>query len=278
MKKIIVIYHGKCPDGFGGAWVAWKKFGNKASYIPANHQEKQLEDLKNKEIYFIDFVYEPAEVVKKLRKQNDKVVVIDHHKTTEKIVKLADDYVFDNNHSGSVLAWRYFYPKKPVPRLLKQIEDFDLWKFKVPGTKATMVYLSVIENNFKIWNKLVKKFESANDRKEIWKKGDCYLELESKLLKQLASERAYSVKIGRQKALAINAPPVFASNLGALLYGDKWPVALVWSQKKNVVKVSLRSNGKVDVGKLAQKYGGGGHKAAASFKMGAGKKLPWKNL
>src|SRR3989344_3757446 len=36
-KKIAVLYHGGCPDGFGGAYAAWKKFGNMAEYIPLKH-------------------------------------------------------------------------------------------------------------------------------------------------------------------------------------------------------------------------------------------------
>ena len=31
-KKIVVITHKNCPDGFGSAWVAWTVFKNKAIY------------------------------------------------------------------------------------------------------------------------------------------------------------------------------------------------------------------------------------------------------
>ena len=33
LKKIVVIYHDQCRDGFGAAYAAWKKFGDDASYI-----------------------------------------------------------------------------------------------------------------------------------------------------------------------------------------------------------------------------------------------------
>jgi hypothetical protein len=29
MKKTIILYHLDCPDGFGAAWAAWKKFSSK---------------------------------------------------------------------------------------------------------------------------------------------------------------------------------------------------------------------------------------------------------
>ena len=34
LKSIVVIYHGRCRDGFAAAYAAWKKFGDKASYLP----------------------------------------------------------------------------------------------------------------------------------------------------------------------------------------------------------------------------------------------------
>lgn len=277
MKDIIIIYHGNCSDGFGGAWAAWKKFGKKADYIPAHHQESPLDNLKNKEIYFIDFFYKTA-VIKKLLQQGNKITAIDHHITSKKDIELSSEFVFDNNHSGAVLAWRYFHPEKPVPRLLRQIEDFDLWKFKIPNTKSLMAYMVVINFNFLLWNKLVKSFETAVGRRKILEEGNCYLKFQDKLLKELVSERAYPVKFCGRKAMAVNAPHFFASDLGAMLYEKYYPIAIIWHQKGDNIAVSLRSNGKVDVGKIAQKYGGGGHKAAAGFKIKADRNFPWTIL
>ena len=56
MKDIIVIYHGECSDGFGGAWAAWKKFGETVDYIGAHHGDEPPVGLVGKEIYFIDFI------------------------------------------------------------------------------------------------------------------------------------------------------------------------------------------------------------------------------
>ena len=35
--NISVLYHADCPDGFGGAYAAWKKFGDTAEYIPVKY-------------------------------------------------------------------------------------------------------------------------------------------------------------------------------------------------------------------------------------------------
>ena len=44
-------------------------------------------------------------------------------------------------------------------------------------------------------------------------------------------------------------------------------VLLAEMAKKGWVKVSLRSNGQLDVGELMRKFGGGGHRAAAGCEM-----------
>ncbi len=43
------------------------------------------------------------------------------------------------------------------------------------------------------------------------------------------------------------------------------PIAIIWSRRGKKVIVSLRSDGSVDVAKIAQMYGGGGHAVAAGF-------------
>ena len=57
MKNIVVLYHADCPDGFGGAWAAHKKLGEKAEYIGVHHNFLPPKGLDGKEIYMIDFVY-----------------------------------------------------------------------------------------------------------------------------------------------------------------------------------------------------------------------------
>src|SRR3989344_9258076 len=65
-KEIAVLYHGGCPDGFGGAYAAWKKFDDTADYIPLKHGKPAPENLDGKELYFIDFCY-PQPIMEQLR-------------------------------------------------------------------------------------------------------------------------------------------------------------------------------------------------------------------
>ena len=80
-KEIVVIYHGKCPDGFGGAYAAWKKFGDTATYLPADHGDAPPEGLEGREVYLVDFCYEIAEQMERLARTAKRLVVLDHHES-----------------------------------------------------------------------------------------------------------------------------------------------------------------------------------------------------
>ena len=82
LKKIVVIYHDQCRDGFGAAYAAWKKFGDDASYIPRKTQDPAPEGLQDKDIFIVDYSYKKP-VLEDLQKNNRSVVVIDHHETAK---------------------------------------------------------------------------------------------------------------------------------------------------------------------------------------------------
>lgn len=278
MKNIVILYDGShCSDGFGGAWAAWKKFGHKAEYIGVLHHEPPPKGLENKEIYTIDFTYS-EKIIRKLIKENKRVTAIDHHISAEKAAKLTKDYSYSPSHSGCALAWKYFHPRKPVPKLLKHVEDTDLWRFKLSRTKEIFAYLEMFDFNFKIWDKLVAAFEKPAFRKKFIERGGLLLKYENRLVEQLAKGNAELVRFSGYKTLAVNSP-LFNSEIGYALIKKLPPLGIVWKKRADrCIYVSLRSNGKVNVAKIAEKFGGGGHKAAAAFTLPAGKKPPWRPL
>ena len=280
MKDIVVIYHADCPDGFGGAWAAWKKFGNKAEYIPASYGAPVLKGLENKELYFIDFIYDQYDEngIKDLIKRNRRVTVIDHHVSKEKLTKLTRDYSYDINHSGSVLAWDYFHKDKMMPLLFKYIEGQDLWRFDLPDTVPLMTYIDSLDYDFLVWEKLIKDIEDDKKREEFTKKGKFMLNYKDKVLKKIIKENEKLVEFEGYEIYALNAPHEFASQICNILCTKKPPLALTWVEDKNNIHVSLRSNGSVDVSKIAEKYGGGGHKKSSGFSLSAIKSFPWKEI
>ncbi|HEY4496660.1 MAG TPA: DHHA1 domain-containing protein [Candidatus Paceibacterota bacterium] len=275
MKKIVIIYHKFCLDGFGGAWAAWRKFGNKATYIGMEHKSPAPGGLKGKDVYMIDFSYK-EQVIKKMLSEVKSLTIIDHHVSAEKVVKSLKNHLYAIDHSGAVLAWKYFHPNKKVPKLLAYIEDGDLWKFRLKNAKELIAFLITQSLDFKNWNKLYKDFESADVRKEFVKRGVVIINYESKVI-QKAIMTADLVKFEGYKVMASNSA-FLISEIGHALVNKTPPIGIIYSISGGSVKVSLRSNGKVDVSKIAVKYGGGGHKAASGFVFKLEDNFPWQKI
>lgn len=273
-QKIVVIYHGNCPDGFGGAWSAWKKFGARAAYLPAKDRLALPCPLKNKEIYLIDYTYEPN-IIKKLVKDNIRVTAIDHHVSQEASIKLTDRYSYDIKHSGAVLAWKYLHPSKKVPMFLRCVEDRDIWKWNVPHSKELLMLIDLAPLDFKVWSRLAKDLEDPRSRATYVKKGTLLLLYYRSMWEKLLPY-AELVKFDGKKIFALNCPHYFADDLGHILAAKTNSFSLLWREAYGTIRVSLRSTGKADVAKIAKKYGGGGHKRASGFTFEVGKKLPWK--
>lgn len=273
-----MLYHNDCTDGFGSAWVAWKKFGHRADYIGINPGTVPIDGLKNKEVYMLDLVY-PIQYIKRLIADNKKFIVIDHHISNKKSFQLIKDGLFENNHSGAVLAWKYFNPKIKVPKLLTHVEDMDLWKFKIPGSKEIIAYLDTVDFDFKKWSEAVKGAEDKLKYQEYLNKGAVILKYQDRLIESIITNHAVLVNFLGYKTYAVNSP-MFNSQIANTLCKMLPPMGIVWAQEADRrIHVSLRSDGGVDVSRLASKFkGGGGHKQSAGFSVYDGSKLPWKTI
>lgn len=275
-KKIVVLYHSGCRDGFGAAWAAWKKLGARAEYVGVHHEEPLPEDLNGKEIYILDFGYS-IDMMKKLLRAAKSVMAIDHHISVEKSTKLANHYVYALNHSGAVLAWKYFHPHKKIPALLKYIEDIDIWKLALPHTRELAASLETYDLNFSLWNKIARDWESARSKQSYLDEGKAILKYQNHLVTK-AIKDAEKVRFLGKRALAVNFALSLNSEIGDAMRKRGFPLGIVWQQKRDKILVSLRSTSKVDSSRLAAHFGGGGHKKAAAFRLPINQKFPWKKV
>ncbi len=277
MKKIIVLYHSDL-DGFGAAWAAWKKFGGKADYTPIQYKgEKDVlpKGLKNKEIYLVDLCFD-KNTMKRLLNENKKVVVIDHHIGRKDEIKISTDYLFNVDNSAAVLSWKYFYPSKKIPRLLRAIEDMDIWKFKIPHTRELVASLNTYNLDFVKWNKIANDFENTKKRKKYINEGRAIVKYQDNLIKKIVGYGEKAIFEGHQ-VFVVNSP-ILESELGNYVSKNKKTIGLIWSRRNKLFKGSLRNSGEINLSDLAEKYGGGGHKSAAGFTFNAETKFPWKKI
>lgn len=259
----IVIYHANCTDGFGAAYAAWKLLGDRADYHAAKHGETPP-DVKGKNVVVLDFSYDNA-TTKKLMKSAKNFLIIDHHKSA--MVELHDVTCtrFDMNHSGAMLAWKFFHPGKEAPRMIKFIEDRDLWKWEIPYSKEFSAAFDMVPYDFEEFDKYLD--DSAVDNAQ---ERGAYILAYSKTVISKIAKQAVPRKLGGKDILVVNSPH-WMSEIGAAL-SPKCDFAVIWfyDHETRQVKVSLRAHHEdSDVSEIAKKYGGGGHRKAAGFVLPA---------
>src|SRR3989344_9666639 len=275
MTKNVFLYHKNCDDGFGAAWAAWRKFGKKGTYIGSAPSDDPPAGLTGKNIYLMDLCYR-ADVITKLLKTTKSLTVLDHHISSKEAIALVPNHVFNSDftHSGALLAWNHFHPNQKVPLLLKVVEDVDIWKWKISHAHELSASLRTYKRNFSIWSRLAREWENVQTRKKYISEGHA-IRKEQRAQVKSAVDDALLVRFCGYKTLVSNSL-MFVSEIGNELVKKLPPIGIIWSQRKDKIVVSLRSNGKIDVSKLAAKFGGGGHKASAAFRLELNQKLPWK--
>jgi oligoribonuclease NrnB/cAMP/cGMP phosphodiesterase (DHH superfamily) len=275
-ERTIILYHGSCPDGFGGAYAAWKKFADTAEYIPLSRgAEPPYEKCAGARLYFIDFCY-PQEVMDKFVVEAMSVTMLDHHEGVREVIESMPEFVYDTNRSGATIAWNYFHPDTPVPLLLAHIEDDDLFRFILPNTRPLTTYIEVHPFTFELWDDIATTLDDPTKSKSMFERTRIYAEY-FELLAEVAVENAKLVLFEGYECYFANAHPIksMKSLVGNLLAKKKGPIALVISAHPNGYGVSIRGDGTVDVSKIAQKFGGNGHPSSSGFLIPREGPFPW---
>jgi len=274
--KTIILYHGKCPDGFGGAYSAWKKFGDDAQYVGLSRgEEPPFELCLRANLYFIDFCY-PKEIMDRFVENSLRLVMLDHHAGVKDVIESMPEYVYDTERSGATISWNYFHPEVPVPKFLKHIEDDDLFLFKLPDTRALITYLEVQPFDFSFWDTISKQLEDESTSEKMFEKTRIYAEY-FELLAEVAVSKAHLVSFEGYEVYFGTAHPIksLKSLVGNLLAQKKGPFSLTVSAHPDGYGVSIRGDGSVDVSLIAAKYGGNGHPSASGFLIPREGPFPW---
>jgi oligoribonuclease NrnB/cAMP/cGMP phosphodiesterase (DHH superfamily) len=273
--RTVILYHGNCPDGFGGAYAAWKKFGDAAEYYALSRTTPGPESFHGATLYFIDFCY-TQEVMDTYVAEAGKLVMLDHHEGVEDVVRSMPEFVYDANRSGASIAWEYFHPGVPLPNLLRYVEDDDLFRFALPDTKAVLAYLAVQPHTFELWDAISVDLDNSEHSVKFMEKLHTYREYFDLLVEYTAS-RAKPVMFEGYEVYLVTVNPLkpFVSAVGASLRQKYPPFALMAHAFPGGMRISMRGDGTVDLTKIAQKYGGNGHPNSAAFSLDWGSPLPW---
>jgi nanoRNase/pAp phosphatase (c-di-AMP/oligoRNAs hydrolase) len=256
-----VIYHANCTDGFGSAFSAWKLLGNRAEYHACTHGTKPP-NVKGKNVVILDFSFD-NKTTKKLIKDANNLLVIDHHKSA--MVELHDisNTIFDMSKSGATMSWEFFHPGKEPPKFIQYITDRDLWKWELPYSKEFSAAFDMVPFEFEEFE----KFEDDSVFDDAVKRGSFILAYSKTVVKKVC-EKAVSRKYKDMDVLVVNSSH-WMSEIGAKLSPD-CDFALIWyyDHDEQRTKVSLRSfHDHIDVSEIAKEFKGGGHRKAAGFTL-----------
>ncbi|KAK3158757.1 hypothetical protein QOZ80_2AG0141170 [Eleusine coracana subsp. coracana] len=330
-KVSAVLYHYPCPDGAFAALAAHLYFSAAALpvrffpntvYDPIRSDALPFDEIKD--VYLLDFVGPPG-FVHEIAPKVDRVTILDHHKTAletlcgnatlgENVIK-----VIDMQRSGATIAFDFFGNKllteastlqsnecgkdaaeikyipdnkvETVHKLFKFIEDGDLWRWKIPNSKAFSSGLKDLDIEFNV-NTNCKLFDQLLklDPEHVISRGQATLSEKQRLIDDCL-DKSYEISLGCGQfgnCLAVNADAIsnLRSELGNQLASKSQTLnlrgigAVVYKVPElnddQMLKISLRSLEQEDTTSISQEYGGGGHRNASSFMLSVTEFERWK--
>lgn len=294
----LVLYHANCQDGLAAAWAVWRRFSAlRTTYTPVSYGEAPP-DVTGKHVVIVDFSYS-YEVLLAMSYKAASILVLDHHKTArDALARLpeaapigchtgsgweefhADTAAFnasqntplvgtwfDMTRSGAMLAWNFFHDGPP-PKLLRYVEDRDLWRFLLPNSREVHAATSSYPHGIEHFDRLVHR--CAADPGLLIMEGKAVLRSHDKDVATFAKLTRRTMRIGGYNVPVANLPPSMASDAGHLL-SEAHPFAATYYDAEGGRVFSLRSREDgMDVSAIASQYGGGGHKHAAGFRAPPG--------
>lgn len=272
---IYVIYHKNCNDGTASAMLVDKFVKGKKTFIDLFPGDP-VPDMPDCEfLYIVDYSFK-RDIILELHKKydNNKVVVLDHHKTARTELEGLPNCFFDMSKCGATMVWNHF-TDKPVPKFIQYIEDYDLYTKKLDHIDAITTCLHAGPRTIDQFKHYLKEFENKKRFSEfVVCGGDMLVYRKSQI--ELQAQFARRDQIDGVDCMVVNAPASFSSDLGEYLY-NKYPdvkfVCIYYDLAEGYRCYSLRSKGDFDVTTIAKKYGGGGHKNAAGFHVKTPAKL-----
>ena len=265
-----VCLHHNDADGRASAAVVRRAFNKQVFAIEMNYGDSIAWDRIEpaKRVVVVDFSL-PREEMQRLG-QDRELIWIDHHISAIRLLGEATRAwkgLQDTCEAACVLTWQYFFPDQPVPRALVLIGDRDVWRWAEADTgpfDAGLGQENTHPDNDDLWLPLLaddpKLLQVLIERGRILRAAQLH-----DIDKRLASY-GYVVLFEGQRTLAINTRG--NGDLGAAIRAMNYPLAYCYidgMQNGHLMTFVTLFSCEVDVSRIAQKFGGGGHPGAAGF-------------
>jgi oligoribonuclease NrnB/cAMP/cGMP phosphodiesterase (DHH superfamily) len=275
MTKSICFHHND-PDGHASGAIVKYALGDSVTLIESDYDGTPIPwDLveKAEQVIVTDFSF-PVDVMKRLA-DGRELVWIDHHKSAMlEFEGIADDWpgIRDIFEAACVLTWKYFFPKRPVPRAIVLIGDRDIWRWAEEDTGAfneSVYNQDHNANNADFWKPLFDDNQAVLAK--MIEEGAWLREISLRRVDHMMAARSFEVRFEAHNTLVVNT----RGNGDVGNYGRDRGYEIVYTYVDEMqaggltTVVTLYSN-KIDVSVIAKRFGGGGHAGAAGFSFPRG--------
>lgn len=283
----LVIYHNACTDGFCAAYIAHKRWPD-AAFMPRNYgMEPPYTEVEGKDVLVVDFSWRSSLENCELARRAKSFRILDHHKSAAETLAGLPFAKFDMNRSGAGLAWDELFGSGnefddndgllslPRPWYVNYVEDRDLWRWALPGSRAVNAFIGALRFDFDMWDTILNRVtvEQASEYgRWINLQIEKYVEQGLKhaqhgglfYIDPSGYVHSYSVAI-------VNGTYENGSELCEAL--DHLPgidIGMIWWERadgKIQFSMSSHNNPDIDLSKIARTRGGGGHQTKAGFEL-----------
>lgn len=259
-------------DGKCGGAIVLRKYPECEVRTIDYKDEFPIDDIeKDERVFIIDYSL-PPDMMRRLMNRTMDIVWIDHHRTAiaryegfDGIEDIASS-VLDTSHSGCYLTWTAIYPDAPVPRSVKLIEDWDIWKHEfAPTNEHFILFLDSMDTHpmraMDLWEEIFS--DNIDDFIDRGKAIKGYVDNRNREFAEEFGFECRLEKFPRYRCFAMNAARCSSKGFASVDDGS-YDIFVAFVYDGSKYSVSLYST-RVDVSEVATEYGGGGHKGAAGF-------------
>ena len=263
-NKPLCIYHANCIDGFASAFSLNFALAGEVDFCPKNYFDPPVQIVgKDRDVIMLDFSYKKKDI-EILAKNSKSILIIDHHASAQReLVDLPKNVKtkFDMNKCGATLTWEVYCDDYDRPKIFDYIEDHDLGRWKLDGTRAIGMSLRSYPMELDVWADLL------DDSKlpDMLYEGNILLRKHDRDIQNAVDTLTYNIEILNHTVPTINVPPAWATDVGKILSkGQPFSSSYYDLGKQRIFSLRSQKDGE-DVSKIAEYFGGGGHKNAAGF-------------
>jgi oligoribonuclease NrnB/cAMP/cGMP phosphodiesterase (DHH superfamily) len=268
---ITICFHHNDPDGRASGAIVRYALGPEVQLIESDYDATPIpwgEVARAETVIVVDFSF-PVDEMLKLAKGHE-FIWIDHHKSAMAVFSgIADNWpgIRDISEAACVLTWRYFFPRRPVPKAIVLIGDRDIWRWaeKETGPFNESLYNQDHDaDDATFWKPLFEDDQLTLEK--MIEEGSWLRKINLRNVERMMAARSFEVRFDGHSTLAVNAKG--NGDIGD--YGRDHGYEIIYCYIDQIQNGVLTTNvtlfsAKVDVSVIARRYGGGGHAGAAGF-------------